>query len=146
VRTVGAGDPFFRVRRADRQQAHRRRQRFGLHVAAAHQLVQRDALGAQVVLGGQFLRGRNVEAGLGLARVGDGRGAHLEVALRRRQLFADAGAVGTCCRQGVLRGQHVEVGLRDLDDQVLLGRLQVGLRDLELTLGLVDRHAVGPIE
>ncbi len=45
-----------------------RAQRVGLDVGAAHELVEGDALDAQVVGGGDLLSGGQVEAGLGFTR------------------------------------------------------------------------------
>ena len=56
-------------------------QRFGLGVAFAHQLVQRNLLDAQVILCRQLLGGDQVKAGLRFTRVSDGRGAHFKIAL-----------------------------------------------------------------
>ena len=69
-------------------------------------------------------------------RVGDGGGADLEIALGLRQLFGNGGLLRLDGGQGVLRGQHVEVGLCRAHDQVLRGlaELRLGLRDLELGL------------
>ena len=74
----------------------------GAHAGAADQLVERDALGAQVVVGGDLLRGGEVEARLRLARVGDGRGADLEIALGRGELLGDGGLAGARGGQRVL--------------------------------------------
>ena len=92
---------------------------------------------AQVVLGGDLLRQHQVEARLRLARVGDGGGADLEVALGRGQLL---GRSPPCARaskaERVLRGQHVEVGLRHADDQVLAGGRQLVFGQVALALAL----------
>jgi len=58
-----------------------------LHVVDAHELLERQAFDAQVVLGGDFLGHNQVKTGLGFTRIGDGAGAHFEVAFGRGQLF-----------------------------------------------------------
>jgi hypothetical protein len=96
------------------------------------------------LLGGNFLRQHQVEAGLRLARVGDGGGADLEVALGGGQLLGHGGLLGLHEGQRVLRGQHIEIGLRGAHDQVLLGRVQLGLGDVDRQLGLlVGRRLAG---
>ena len=97
----------------------RRRQRLGLARRACRPAVERELLDAQVVLGRDFLRDHQVVAGLRLARVGDGGGADLEVALGRGQLLGHRGLLRLHEGQRVLRRQHVEVSLADADDQVL---------------------------
>ena len=62
------------------------------------------------------------------------------------QLLGDRRLAGAREGQRVLRRQHVEVGLRDAHDQVLLGGLEVGLRDLERLARLLDGGVVGAVE
>ena len=49
-------------------------------------------------------------------------------------------------RQRLPRGQHVKVGLRHADDEVLLRRVQVGPGHLQRLLGLRQGHVVGAVE
>ena len=81
-----------------------------------------------------------VVARLRLVRVGDGRGADLEVALRLRELLGDRDLLRAMKCEVVLRGEHVEVGLRHAHDQVLrrLAELRLGLQHLELRLLVLD--------
>ena len=131
----------------DRDRRRRRqRDRHGelarLDVAAADQLIEGDPLGDEVVVGGDLLRRRQVEARLRFARVGDGRRADLEVALGRRQLLGDRRLVGARRLQRVLGAEDVEVRLADAQHQVLLGGVEVGERRLERQLRLGDGRVV----
>ena len=103
---------------------------FGLRAALAHQLVQRQRLDAQVVVGGQFLGHGQVVAGLGVTGVHNGGGADLEVAFGRGQLFGHGGLQAAHIGQAVGGGQHIEEGLTDPHDQVLLGGQQLVLGQL----------------
>ena len=133
-------------RRAGHRQHDRHQQVLRRDVVAADKLVERDAFGDEVVVGGDLLRGGQVEAGLGLARVGDGRGADFEVPLGRGELLGDGGLVGARRRQRVLRAEHVEIGLAHAQHQVLLGGVERGLRRFERALRLRDGDAVAPVE
>ncbi len=139
-------DPVVDSRRRQRRQGHRRGQRLRCDTVAADQLIERDALGAQIVLGRDFGGGGEVEARLRLAGVGDRGGADLEVAFGRCQLLADGFLARLRSGQRVLCHQHVEIGLRHAHDQLLLGGLQVGLRHFERLVGLADGGCVGPVE
>jgi hypothetical protein len=116
---VGGGHPFLHVGRRTGGSTTGTGQRLGLTAlrptswSSAMRLVRRS-LSAASSGGGQ------VEAGLRFARVGDGGGADLEIALGRGQLLGMA-ALLALGGQRVLRGQHVEVGLGHAHDQVLLG-------------------------
>jgi hypothetical protein len=90
--------------------------------------------------------GGQVEAGLRFARVGDGGGADLEIALGRGQLLGDTALLKRLGAQRVLRGQHVEIGLRHAHDQVLLGGFEVGLGHVQRPPGLLQRGAVAAVE
>ncbi|MNV36074.1 hypothetical protein D3C71_1275380 [compost metagenome] len=126
-----------------RGQLHGQRQRLGLGAGDAHQLVQCQAFHAQVVFGRDFLGHHQVVAGLGLARIGDGGGAHLEVALGGGQLLRHGGFLRLHEGQGVLRGQHVKVGLAHAHQQVLRGGVQLRLGHVNAALALLQRDAVG---
>jgi hypothetical protein len=128
-------------------QHHRRGQRQRRAAGAPDQLVERDLLDLQVVLGRDLLRDHQVVAGLRLARVGDGGGADFEVALGEGELLGHRGLLRAHQRQRVLLGQHVEVALAHAHDQVLLGRGEHGLRDFGLALALlVGGPGGGPVE
>ena len=142
----GLRHPLLDIGRHDRRQRHRYSQRLGLHALAADQLVQRQALDVEVVLGRQLLRHRQVKACLRLAGVGDGLRADFEVALGRGELLGNRLLGGAHRLQRVGRGQHVEIGLRQPHDQVLLGAHQLGVGDLDGALGLGNRLVIGPVE
>ena len=114
-----------------------------MRVIFAHQLVQGNFFDAQVVLGGNFLGGAQVEAGLRFARVGDGGGADLKVAFGGGQLLTHGGFLGFDEGQGVHRGQHVKVGLADPHDEVLVGGRQLGLCEVNLLFALLVGGPVG---
>jgi hypothetical protein len=61
VHAIGGRDPGLDVGRQHRRQRDRHHQRLGRQAAAADQLVERDALGAQVVLGRDLVGHRLVE-------------------------------------------------------------------------------------
>ena len=109
----------------------------------ACQLVQGQLLDAQIVLGGDFLGSNQIETGLGLALVGDGAGADLEVSLGGRQLLGGGGFLGADKGQGVLAGQHIKIGLADADHQILLSREQLGLRQLDDLAPLFQAGVIG---
>ena len=97
------------------------------------QLLQCAALDFQIVLRGDLLRAGQVVPRLRLKGVGDGGAAHLEVALGLFELFGDRVLLRLDQVHGVLRDQHVEIGLRDAHDQILFGdlELRIGLRGLQ---------------
>ena len=142
----GAADEVVDRDRRRRRQRDRHGELARLDVAAADQLIERDPLGDEVVVGGDLLRRRQVEARLRFARVGDGRRADLEVALGRRQLLGDRRLVGARRLQRVLGAEDVEVGLADAQHQVLLGGVEVGERRLERQLRLGDGRVVRAVE
>ena len=109
----------------------------------ADQLGEEGAPHLEVVLERDLLRAGQVQARLRLLLVGDGRGADLEVAARRSELLADRLLLRPHHREAVLGGQHVEVGLRHAQDQVLAGLGELGLGDLHRQLGLAHHLAVG---
>ena len=78
-------------------------------------------------LGGDDGGGGAVVRGAGLLNVGDRDQPDLKALLRLLELAGDRlqGRIG--CRQGVLGGQHVEIGLRHAQQQVLLRGPVVGL-------------------
>ena len=121
----------------------------------ADDLLQRALLDFEVALRGDFLAGGKVETRLRLVRVGDGGGAHLEVALRLRQLLRDGRLLRLDESQAVLGREHVEIRLGHAHDQVLrglpenrfgLGHLEAGFLiqndALPVEQGLRQRHAV----
>ena len=106
----------------------------------ADDLLQRAHRDLERVLARDLLGDREVVARLRLVRVGDGRGPDLEVALRLRELLGDRDLVGADEVEVVLRGEHLEVGLRHAHDEVLrrLPELGLGLQHLELRLLVLD--------
>jgi hypothetical protein len=124
-------------------QLHRLGQRAGLGPGAAHELVQGQLLHAQVVVGGDFLGAHQVVAGLRLARVGDGGGAHLEVAFGGGELLRHGGLLRLHEGEGVLRSQHIKVGLADAHQQVLCGGVELRPGHVDATLALLVANAVG---
>ena len=146
VLRVAITRPGFGIGRHDGGQHRGLLQALGLNVAAADQLIERDALVAQIVVGADFLRGGQIEAGLRFTGVGDGGGADFEIAFGRGQLFADGSLARARGGQGVLSGQHIEIGLGQTHDQVLLGGLKLVGRGFELQLCLIDAGAAGAVE
>ena len=137
---LGLRHPGGKVIGHQRRQGQRQGQGAGLGTCLAGQLVKGQALDAQIVLGGNFLRGGQVEAGLRLPAVGDGGGAHFKIALGRGQLLAHRLFLGLDEGHVVLRGQHIKVSLGDPHNQVLLGRGQLGIGQVNLfeALGIGD--------
>ena len=70
-------------------------------------------------MGRDFLRDHQVKFGLGFAGVGDGAGADFEIALRRRQLFANRRFLRADKGQTVARRQHIKVRAAYPHHQVL---------------------------
>ena len=106
-------------------------------------MVERNLLDAQVVVGGDLLGHHEVVLGLRIARVGDGCGADFKVALGRCQLFGHRRLLRLDEGQVVLRRQHIEVGLADAHDQVLVGAGQLGLGQVHLLDALLVAGPVG---
>ena len=125
------------------RQGQRLRQGLGLGVNLAHQLIERKLLDPQIVFGRDFLRCPQVKAGLCLAGVGDGGGADFEVALGRRQLLAHGGFLGFDEGQAVHGRQDVKVSLADTHDQVLVGRSELCLGQIDLLHSLLVTRPVG---
>src|SRR5437660_1378598 len=88
----------------------------------ADNLLQGALLDFEVALCRDLLRRCEVVSRLRFVRIGDRRGAHLEISLRLSELLGNRYLL--CLDEGkaVLRGEHVEIGLRDAHDQIL-GRL-----------------------
>ena len=96
--------------------------------AAADQRSSASCFDAQVVLGRDLLRQHEVVARLRLARVGDGGRCRPRSCAWPRRAARRSPSSARARRQRVLRRQHVEVGLADADDQVLLGGVELRLR------------------
>jgi hypothetical protein len=92
------------------------------------------------LVGGNLLRGRQVEARLRLVGVGDRCRADLEVLLGLLELLRDRRLVGLHRAQVLDREEDVEVGLGDAQDQILSGLREVGLglHDQQLRLVVLD--------
>jgi hypothetical protein len=112
----------------------------------ADQHAQRIAPDFELVVGGNLLRRRQVEARLRLVGVGDRRRADLEVLLRLLELLRDRRLVGLHGAQVLDREEDVEVGLRDAQDQILSGLGKVGLGLHHQQLGLVVLNEILPAE
>ena len=136
-------DPGLHIVRFHLGQGHGRCQWRGLYAYAAHQLVQCHTFDLQVVLRSNFLCGDQIEAGLGFARIGDGGRADLEIALGHFQLGADGLLLRLGNLHAVLRGQHIEIGLRDTYDQVLCRSVKLGLGHVHAALSLFVSDLVG---
>ena len=121
----------------------RSEQGLGRHIALAHGVVQSQFLDAQVVVGGDFLGGDQVKAGLGFARIGDGGGAHFKVALGSSELLRHGRFLGFDKVQAFLRSQHVKVRLAQAHDQFLFGQIQLGLGQGHLLHALLIAGLVG---
>ena len=102
--------------------------------------------GRERALVGDHGGGRGVARRLGVLDVGDGDEADVE---SRRRLIELAGyglegrLIGV---ERVVGGEHVEVGLCDPQDQLLLGGLIGGLGLRDLGAGRLERHPVRPRE
>jgi hypothetical protein len=105
----------------------------------ADQHAQRIASDFELVVGGNLLRCREVEARLRLVGVGDRRRADLEVLLRLLELLRDRRLVGLHGAQVLDRDEYVEVGLRDAQNQILprLGKGRLGLHHQQLGLAVL---------
>ena len=68
-------------------------------------------------------------------------GADLEVALGRRDLLRDRGQLAARGGERVLRGEHVEIGLRDAQDEILFGLRELGVGNFSV---LVSHVTVPP--
>ena len=143
---AGGVHPGRHVVRLHAGQLHGQGQRLGLAAVHAHQLVQRQALDAQVVLCGDLLGHDQVVARLGFTGVGHGGRADFEVALGRGQLLGHGCLLRPHEGQRVLRGQHVEVGLAHAHQQILRGGIELGLRHIHPALALLIGDAVGRAE
>ena len=101
---------------------------------------QRVALDLEIVLARQFLRADQIETRLRFMGIGDRRSTDLEIPLRLLQLLRDGLLAGAHRRQILLRVQHVEIRLRDTQDQILRGLREnrLGLRDLPFGLPVLD--------
>jgi len=84
--------------------------------------------GRKGALGGDHRRGGGVACRLGFLDIGDGNEPDLEALVRLIELAGDGFEGGLVGFQPVLGGQHVEVGLSDPQDQLLLGGLVGVLR------------------
>ncbi len=85
-------------------------------------------------------------AALASSHVGDGDESDLEALVGLIELAGDRLEGCLIGVQSVDRGQHVEVGLRDPQDQLLLGGLIGRFRLRHLAAGRLERHPVGPRE
>lgn len=101
---------------------------------------QHVALDLEIVLARQFLRADQIETRLRFMGIGDRRSTDLEIPLRLLQLLRDGLLAGAHRRQILLRVQHVEIRLRDAQDQILRGLREnrLGLRDLPFGLPILD--------
>ena len=115
----GARYPLFHRIGLGRAELGRRSERGEPVGKFADDLLQRALLDLEVALRRDFLAGGKVEACLRLVRVGDGGGAHLEIAFGLRQLLGNGGLLRLDERQAVLRGEYVEISLGYAHDQVL---------------------------
>ena len=104
---------------------------------AADDRAQRRELVVEIRARSDLLRDDLVVLRLRVVGVGDRRRADLEIALGLRQVFADRRLLALGQLDVEPRQQHVEIGLGDADDQVLLRRRQheIALPDLLLRLG-----------
>ena len=117
-----------------------------LRVLLAGDFLQLVLGGRERALGGYHGRGGGVARRLGFLYIGDGDEPHLEALVRLIELAGDGFEGRLVGFQPVLGGQHVEVGLRDAQDQLLLGGLVGGLGLGDLAAGFLERHPVRPRE
>ena len=141
LRALRHVDPGLGIGRRQRRQHHGLGQR--QHARRAHQLLERQALDAQIVVGGDFLGNDQVVARLGFARVRDGGIADIEIALRKGALLGYGLLLRLHETQRVFGAKHIEVGLAGAHDQVLLGSIALGQGDFKAALALREGNAVG---
>ena len=82
-------------------------------------------------------------ARLRFVQVGDGRYANLEATLGLRQLLCQGVFLRTGHAEFVVTLQHVEIGARHAQQQVLFGKQQLLLCQPDLQFGLVGAELVG---
>ncbi|MOA16278.1 hypothetical protein D3C78_1364840 [compost metagenome] len=112
----------------------------------AGQLRQRVALEVEVAEGGDFLGGGGIVAGLRLVGVGDGGGADFKRLARLRQLALVGALGGAGDVEHVLGQQRVEVGLCDVDHQLLAAGVELQLRHGAGDLALLVAAVAGGVE
>ncbi|MNQ74600.1 hypothetical protein D3C85_893600 [compost metagenome] len=115
----------------------------GLRADDLGQLVAADF---QVVLQAQFLGHHQVVARLRFIRIRDGGIAQLEVAPGRFELPGHGGLLGLGGGQRVLGVQHVEVGVRHAQEQILEGLLELHFDVGDDKLGLLEILPAAPVE
>ena len=95
--------------------------------------------GGQGALGSDHRRGSRVARRLGFLNVGDGDETYVVPLIRLVELPGDRLQRGLLRFQIVQGRQHIEVGLRDSQDEVLLGGNVGGLRLRHLAVGLPSK-------
>ncbi len=96
-----------------------------------------------LVAGGQPLGLHGIEAGLGLAHIGDGDQAHIKIALGQGGLLGHRVAQGGLHLQYIVRLQDVHIGLGHLQQQALPSGCFLGLGQLQGVLALAVLGQVG---
>ncbi len=139
-------DPFFLDRRIWRHQGNR------LHGALQISRVFTDNLAQQLLARREIAFRHNlgsdclIVSGLGLLDIGDRDEAHLE-AFRCLLELPRYRLLGRLFRfERVLRGQHVKVGRRDADQQILFGRMVIRFGLCDLLVGSLQLDPAIPIE
>ena len=150
----GPCDPFCHIVGLGQDQGKLVIQRIEMRWNLAEDQLQSAVPDFEIILRGDFLSRGEVVPRLSLVSVGNGDGAHLEVALGHFQLLADGGLLGVGQGNIVLGEQDVEIGLSDSDDQVLpgdgklrfsLNNLAFGLLVLGEILFAIDRLGQGQV-
>src|SRR5712664_1022065 len=142
----GSGGPVFHRVRLGRVELDVRLQRLEPLWKLSHDLLQSALPDFEIALSCDLLRGREVEAGLRFVSIGDRCGADFEIALRLGELFGDRNFLRLDESEPVLRSEHVEISLRDADNQILRRLAECGFSLYRLESGLLVRLNVLPIE
>src|SRR6266850_8022513 len=129
----GSGSPVFHRVRLRRVEFDARLQWLEPLWKLPHDLLQSTLLDFQITLSRDFLRCPEVETRLSFVSIGDRCGADLEIALGLGELLGDRHLLPLDERKTVLRGENVEIGLRDAHYQILrrLAESSFGLRCFE---------------
>jgi len=114
------------------------------HIAG--NLAQQLLSGCELPFGRDHCGRPAVVRGARLLDVGDGDQSDLIAAFGLFQLTIDGGQVGLLRIEVVLRGQDIEIALRDSRHQILLRGLIVRLRLRHLRIRALQRHPVLPAE
>src|SRR5712691_8464280 len=142
----GSSGPVFHRVRLGRVELDVRLQRLEPLWKFPHDLLQSALLDFEIALSCDFLRRPEVETRLGFVSIGDRCRADFEVALRLGELFGDRNFLRLDESEPILRSEHVEISLRDADNQILRRLAKSGFSLHRLESGLLVHLNVLPIE